>query len=152
MRAFEQRRLGGLQAQVVGEVTSVDLRPVAVAHLLQLPSSNPDIRAPAFGSSEPETAAGDFLGGEQMPNARIADRRLGEINLLRIEGAGVFPNLGRAQAKKSDLKAQRRPRRGVQMAGDVPPLEAKLRMTAIGIGKPQRLAGADFHLGRRQQG
>jgi hypothetical protein len=52
-------------------------------------------------------------------------------------------------AKKRNLEAERHAAPGGQPAGDVPPLGAKLRMTAVISGKYQRLIGNYRRIGGR---
>src|SRR5258708_28891891 len=60
---------------------------------------------------------------------------------MRREGAGiVLVDIGLGP-KKRDLKADRLAALGGQPTGDVPPLRAKLRVTAVVLRKYRRLIG-----------
>src|ERR1700736_6735171 len=62
---------------------------------------------------------------------------------MRCEGAGIVLVNSGLGAKKRDLKAERLAALGGQPTGDVPPLGAKLRVTAVIRRKYQRLIGID---------
>src|SRR6202044_1180236 len=98
---------------------------------------------------EPQSRAANTLVLPEPAALGVADGAVRDQELVRGECARiVFLDRGFG-AKERDLKSQRIALRGGEPARHIPPLGAKLRVTAVVRRKLQRMTGNDGCIGGR---
>src|SRR5687767_4014394 len=123
-----QDELARGEAHLQIEIARGDACVVAIAVLLEPPVVDPYAGALELGVRERESGARGALVVHQPPALGIAQRRVREEDLARVELARVIGFLLRPGAKERDLE----PERTCQPSRDVPPLDARSEERRVG--------------------
>ena len=159
--ALQQRRLRRFQLQLVGEahVTVAELCTVAAIALAQqrpILHAHTRVLRRCEGKQRLVVAlrpAHDALRMQEPSRAQIAHRRMRQQQLTRGEAARVVAREAGARAEEGELEAAQLIA-GLQLAGDVPPLDAVIVVCAEVAWKAQRRLpfGLRYRSPRRERG
>src|SRR5258706_4613930 len=127
------------------KVTVGTLPFIALSLQLEPPVVDPHAGAVGLGVRQRKTGARGTLVVQQLAELRVGDRGMGKQQLARIERARIGTLLVGTSAKERDLEADR----AVEPAGDVPPLGAKFRVSAMVTGKDELFSRNNFRVSNR---
>src|SRR5688572_9789508 len=107
------------------------------------PLIDPDTGAAFLGCSEIEAGARSAFCMNEAAVRRIGECGVRDQNLAWGEGTRILLLLSGPRAKKGDLETQRTRRVVIEPSGYVPPLEAKIGVTAFVVREPHWVSRHD---------
>ena len=141
--AVEDRRPRRDQAQIQSEVRGRDPGLVALLLQPQFPVPEPDLGPTSRRPGQGRQGTLRRLGMPQATAGGIGDGGVGEDQVTGGEAAGVIGADAGTDPEEGELKPPLDPVRIAEPAGDIPPLDAKVRMGAGVVRKDQVPIGDD---------